>query len=49
MVLIPIRIFNGSMGGATLYQNPAYVSPNDERAMRKKFKGYVDYCALINL
>ena len=39
MVLIPIRIFSGSLGGATLYQNPSYVSPNDERSMRKKLKG----------
>jgi ribosome biogenesis protein BRX1 len=41
MVLIPIRIFSGSLGGATLYQNPAYVSPNEERSMQKKRKGYV--------
>jgi ribosome biogenesis protein BRX1 len=39
MVLVPIRIFSGSMGGVTLYQNPAYISPNDERSMRKKAKG----------
>jgi ribosome biogenesis protein BRX1 len=39
MVLIPIRIFNGSLGGATLYQNPAYVSPNEERSMQKRRKG----------
>lgn len=39
MVLVPIRIFNGSLGGVTLYQNPSYISPNDERAMHKKFKG----------
>ncbi len=38
-VLIPIRIFNGSLHGATLYQNAAFVSPNDERAMHKKHKG----------
>jgi ribosome biogenesis protein BRX1 len=38
-VLIPIRIFNGSLCGATLYQNPAFVSPNDERAQFKKKKG----------
>ena len=40
-VLIPIRIFNGSLCGATLYQNPAFVSPNDERSAYKKKKGYV--------
>lgn len=39
MVLIPIRIFSGSMSGATLYQNPTYVSPNEERANVKKTKG----------
>lgn len=39
MVLIPIRIFSGSLGGATLYQNNAFVSPNDERSMQKKRKG----------
>lgn len=25
----PIRIFEGSFGGPTLFQNPHYVSPND--------------------
>ena len=35
-VLIPIRIFSGSLGGATMYQNAAYVTPNDERAQMKK-------------
>lgn len=39
MVLIPIRIFNGSMGGATLYQNQAFISPNEERSAFKKKKG----------
>ena len=39
-VLIPIRIFSGSLGGATLYQNPAYVSPNEERSLLKRKKGY---------
>lgn len=39
MVLIPIRIFAGALGGATLYQNPAYVSPNEERSALKKRKG----------
>ena len=37
--LIPIRIFSGSLGGATLYQNMAYISPNQERSNVKKFKG----------
>jgi len=38
-VLVPIRIFSGSMGGATLYQNPSYVSPNEERAYKKRDAG----------
>lgn len=38
-VLIPIRIFNGSLGGPTLYQNPAFVSPNEERSLMNKKKG----------
>ena len=38
-VLVPIRIFNGSLGGATLYQNTAFVSPNEERSLMKKNKG----------
>jgi len=38
-VLIPIRIFNGSMGGATLYENPAYISPNEDRSAKKQDKG----------
>lgn len=40
-VLIPIRIFSGSLHGPTLYQNAAFVSPNDERAAQKKHKGWV--------
>lgn len=39
LVLIPIRIFNGSLGGPTLYQNSAYVSPNEERSIKNKRKG----------
>jgi len=34
--LIPIRIFNGSLGGATIYQNASYITPNEERAFLKK-------------
>jgi hypothetical protein len=41
MVLIPIRIFAGSFGGATLYQNLGFVSPNEDRSNKKKLKGYV--------
>lgn len=38
-MLIPIRIFSGSLGGATLYQNSEYVSPNTERSLIKASKG----------
>lgn len=38
-VLQPIRIFSGSFGGVTLYQNPEYVSPNELRALAKKEAG----------
>jgi len=38
-VLNPIRIFRGSFGGQTLFQNPDFVSPNERRASEKKRKG----------
>ncbi len=38
-VLVPIRVFSGSLGGATLYENQAYVSPNEIRAATKGNKG----------
>ena len=38
-VLTPIRIFRGSFGGQTLFQNPQFVSPNEIRAMEYKRKG----------
>eukprot|EP00814_Leptocylindrus_danicus_P010711 CAMPEP_0116027262 /NCGR_PEP_ID=MMETSP0321-20121206/14507_1 /TAXON_ID=163516 /ORGANISM="Leptocylindrus danicus var. danicus, Strain B650" /LENGTH=417 /DNA_ID=CAMNT_0003500549 /DNA_START=28 /DNA_END=1281 /DNA_ORIENTATION=- len=38
-VLDPIRIFGGSFGGPTLYQNKDFVSPNVKRAERKRGKG----------
>jgi ribosome biogenesis protein BRX1 len=38
-VLNPIRVFSGSFGGPTLYQNPKYVSPNLARAERKMAHG----------
>jgi ribosome biogenesis protein BRX1 len=41
MVLIPIRIFSGSLGGATLYQNPQFVSPNEVRSREKRKEGCV--------
>lgn len=34
--LNPIKIFAGSFGGATLYENSNFVSPNTIRALRKK-------------
>lgn len=40
-VLNPIRIFKGSFGGPTLYQNPSFVSPNTIRAIEKRKKGAV--------
>ena len=39
-VLDPIRIFRGSFGGQTLYQNPNFISPNHVRAQEKKRKGH---------
>ncbi|KAM1041586.1 hypothetical protein ACFX13_031494 [Malus domestica] len=36
--LNPIKIFGGSFGGPTLYENPFYISPNQIRAMEKKKK-----------
>jgi ribosome biogenesis protein BRX1 len=38
-VLEPIRIFRGSFGGQTLYQNPSFVSPNETRAAEKRKQG----------
>jgi len=34
----PIRIFGGSFGGMTLWENAAYVSPNTQRSILKKRK-----------
>ena len=39
LTLMPIRIFGGCFGGETLYANGKYVSPNTERAARKRKKG----------
>lgn len=36
--LNPIKIFGGSFGGPTLYENPLYISPNQIRALEKKKK-----------
>lgn len=38
-VLTTIRIFAGSFGGATLYANPKYVSPNAQRSEAKAVHG----------
>jgi len=38
-VLNPIRIFSGSFGGPTLYQNPSFISPNFVRSERKRTEG----------
>lgn len=45
-VLNPIRIFEGSFGGPTLFQNPHYVSPNDLRHLMRK-KGAQKYMSRI--
>ena len=37
-VLTPIRIFDGSFGGQTLFQNEHYVSPNENRRDAKANK-----------
>jgi ribosome biogenesis protein BRX1 len=34
----PIKIFSGSFGGQTLFENPFYVSPNAERSLEKRRK-----------
>lgn len=39
MVLTPIRIFEGSFGGATVYENPEYISPNAARHDARRTKG----------
>ncbi|XP_070051016.1 ribosome biogenesis protein BRX1 homolog 1-like [Nicotiana tomentosiformis] len=36
--LNPIKIFGGSFGGPTLFENPFYVSPNQIRSLEKKQK-----------
>ncbi|EST08481.1 Brix domain protein [Kalmanozyma brasiliensis GHG001] len=39
IVLSPIRVFEGSFGGATVFENPEYISPNAIRHMVRKQKG----------
>ncbi|KAI3466130.1 hypothetical protein Pfo_022793 [Paulownia fortunei] len=36
--LNPIKVFGGSFGGPTLYENPYYVSPNQIRSLEKRQK-----------
>jgi ribosome biogenesis protein BRX1 len=36
--LNPIKIFGGSFGGPTWYENPYYISPNQIRALEKRQK-----------
>ena len=38
MVLNPIKIFEGSFTGQTLWENPSYVTPNTKRSLLKKLK-----------
>merc|ERR1712015_462423 len=38
MVLNPIKVFEGSFCGLTLWENPKYVTPTAKRAMLKKMK-----------
>eukprot|EP01083_Nonionella_stella_P101172 286472_1 len=40
-VLNPIRIFRGSFGGQTIFQNDRYVSPNTTRSTTLKDKGRI--------
>ena len=40
-VLNPIRIFSGIFGGATLYQNPSYISPNEVSCLKLFFCLYL--------
>lgn len=40
-VLNTIRIFRGSFGGQSIYQNPEFVSPNEIRSMNQRNKGNV--------
>ncbi|KAK0522667.1 Ribosome biogenesis protein brx1 [Tilletia horrida] len=39
MVLTPIKIFEGAFGGATLFDNPEYISPNAMRHAARRQKG----------
>lgn len=38
-VLEPIRVFDGSFGGPTLFQNRAFVTPNEQRRVAKREHG----------
>eukprot|EP01086_Lenisia_limosa_P013068 TRINITY_DN41867_c0_g1_i1.p1 TRINITY_DN41867_c0_g1~~TRINITY_DN41867_c0_g1_i1.p1 ORF type:complete len:288 (+),score=71.41 TRINITY_DN41867_c0_g1_i1:17-880(+) len=38
-VLNPLRVFEGSFGGRTLYENDSYISPNEVRAAIRRRRG----------
>eukprot|EP00088_Acartia_fossae_P014393 TRINITY_DN17700_c0_g1_i1.p1 TRINITY_DN17700_c0_g1~~TRINITY_DN17700_c0_g1_i1.p1 ORF type:complete len:331 (+),score=49.69 TRINITY_DN17700_c0_g1_i1:38-1030(+) len=40
MVLNPIKVFDGSFCGQTLWENTRYITPNSKRAMLKKLKSH---------
>eukprot|EP01006_Ploeotia_vitrea_P056631 TRINITY_DN68115_c5_g1_i3.p1 TRINITY_DN68115_c5_g1~~TRINITY_DN68115_c5_g1_i3.p1 ORF type:complete len:226 (-),score=127.15 TRINITY_DN68115_c5_g1_i3:78-755(-) len=47
-VLNPVRIFSGSFGGATLYDNAQYVSPNQVRALLHKRRAQAQNSAAVH-
>jgi len=47
MVLNPIKIFEGSFGGPTLYHNPKYTAPNEYRRILKR-KTAAKYIQKVN-
>jgi ribosome biogenesis protein BRX1 len=38
MVLNPIKVFDGSFTGQTLWENPSFVTPNTKRSLLKRLK-----------
>mgnify|MGYP007125033798 FL=1 len=38
-VLNPVRMFGGAFGGPTVWENPAFVSPNEVRQTERRQKG----------
>jgi len=45
--LNPVKAFAGSFGGKTLYENPAYITPNAARSAEKR-KHQGEYRQKIN-